>query len=276
MSLHRLQDYYPNYRDTLANGQMDRIGSYPIYTQGEDKVGAAKDLLVDDSGRFRYLVVDTGPWILGKTVLLPIGLAQFDYQANRIYVEGLTKSQVERLPKYDHDLVVDESYEEQVRQVYRPIAQGRSSRQFLGANYVPTHRAELLEGDLRRMPPLNNRATPENIRAGSVAGDLRRMGPDDADHAEGDLRRMPPLGNTATLETIQEGTVAGDLRRMGPIASTDRTPEATHRTAAYGNQAQSGTSPYDRESSFYGLSEEDNHGPLRSYEERLMAQRNRS
>lgn len=233
MPLHRLKDYYPNYRETLADGQMDKISSYSVYAQGEDKVGSAKDLLVDDSGHFRYLVIDTGPWIFGKKVLLPIGLARFDYDNTRIYVDGLTKSQVEHLPEYDDDMVVDEHYEERVRGVYQPIAQGRSSRQFLGNNYI--------------------------------AAEARN------DSRAGDLRRMPPVGNMASATATRSDSVAGDLRRMGPIGAPTGTLTETHPTIAEHN-----ASIYDQETGFYGLSDEDNHGLLRSYEERLAAHRNRN
>ncbi|MGG6239838.1 PRC-barrel domain-containing protein [Nodosilinea sp. AN01ver1] len=230
MPLHRLEDYYPDYRETLADGQMDRIGSYSVYAQGEDKVGSAKDVLVDDSGRFRYLVVDTGPWIFGKTVLLPIGLARFDYDSTRIYVDDLTKSQVEHLPTYSDDMVVDEHHEEQVRKVYQPIAQGRSNRQFFGNNYGSTDRPSETVGDLRRMPPLGN--------TGSASAD------------EGDLRRMGPLtgGDLTTVADRQTAIRQQDLPRHSP-------------------------SLYDQEMGYYGLSEEENHGLLRSYEERLIARR---
>lgn len=236
MPLHRLKDYYPNYRDTIADGQMDKITSYSVYAQGEDKVGSAKDLLVDDSGRFRYLVIDTGPWIFGKTVLLPIGLARFDYDNTRVYVDGLTKSQVEHLPEYDSDMVVDEHYEERVRGVYQPIAQGRSSRQFLGNNYIP--------------------AGAQN------------------DSRAGDLRQMPPLGNRASATPAGEDAVAGDLRRMGPIAAPTRA--AVENRAVHSDSALHDANIYDQETGFYGLSDEDNHGLLRSYEERLAAHRNRN
>ncbi|WP_052049898.1 PRC-barrel domain-containing protein [Leptolyngbya sp. KIOST-1] len=234
MPLHRLEDYYPDYRETLADGQMDRIGSYSVYAQGEDKVGSAKDLLVDDSGRFRYLVVDTGPWIFGKTVLLPIGLARFDYDQNRVYVDDLTKSQVEHLPKYDDDMVVDEHHEAQVRKVYQPIAQGRSNRQFLGQNYGSKDRP---------------------------------------DETAGDLRRMPPLGNTGSTSADE-----GDLRRIGPLAGSDRltvssTMEDRQTAIHHHDLPRHSPSLYDQEMGYYGLSDEDNHGLLRSYEERLIARR---
>ncbi|MBE9157973.1 DUF2382 domain-containing protein [Nodosilinea sp. LEGE 06152] len=205
MPLHRLKDYYPNYRETLADGQMGDLDSYSIYTQGEERVGTAKDLLVDDSGRFRYVVVDTGPWIFGKNVLLPIGLANFDYNKTRIYVNGLSKSQVENLPEYNENTVVDDRYEDQVRGQYKPLAQGRSNRQFLGNNY----------------------ATPNDASSMTAL--------------DADKQSMRPLESNAAVRATN-----------------------TQATSA---------SIYDREPNYYGLSDQDNHGPIRLFEERLVAHR---
>ncbi len=74
----------------------------------------------EDTGRLRYLIVDTGFWIFGKKVLLPIGRINVDYNDKKIYVQGLTKQQVENLPNFDDLEKVDYDYEEQVRNIYRP------------------------------------------------------------------------------------------------------------------------------------------------------------
>ncbi len=131
MSLYKMKDYYPNYRDSSQTAAIADIDQYSIYTEGENKIGSAKDILVDQSGRFRYLVVDTGPWVFGKDVLLPIGLAHFDYDRNRITVDGLSKQQVENLPSYNSIDAVDEQYENRVREQFRPLGQRRSKRQFI-------------------------------------------------------------------------------------------------------------------------------------------------
>lgn len=136
MALHKLTDYYPNHREEMGNSELKNIDSYDVYTEGDNHVGSVKDLLVDDAGQFRYAIVDTGPWIFGKNVLLPIGLAHFDYQRNRIYVDGLSRQQVENLPEFKSDQIVDDKYEEQVREQYRPMAQRRSKRQFMGQTYT--------------------------------------------------------------------------------------------------------------------------------------------
>jgi len=121
MALTKLETYYPDYKDH-NNG--DDIKSLDVYAQN-DKVGSVKDVLVDErDGKFRYLVVDTGFWVLGKKVLLPIGLAQVDYSQRRVNVSGLTKEQVENLPEFTDELKIDQDYEENVRGVYRPMATG--------------------------------------------------------------------------------------------------------------------------------------------------------
>jgi len=180
MALYKLHDYYPNYRETFGDGKLATVENYSVYTQGEDKVGDAKNLLVDDSGRFRYVVVDTGPWIFGKNVLLPVGLAKFDYNRDRIFVDGLTRQQIENLPAYKDDQAVDQRYEDQVRDQYRSLGKRRNQQKFM-----------------------------------------------------------------------------------------DRPHSAETQSRKYDSTS------YDREPTLYGMSEEDNHGTLKLYEERLVTNRNR-
>lgn len=116
MTLYKLEDFDPNYKEVFGG---EDIKEMSLYTQGGDKIGSVHDALVDHEGRFRYLVIDTGPLFLGKKVLLPIGLSRLDYNQKRVYVDGLNKEQVENLPQYDENMTVDYEYEEQVRTAYR-------------------------------------------------------------------------------------------------------------------------------------------------------------
>ncbi|GAB4375542.1 MAG: hypothetical protein Kow00121_21390 [Elainellaceae cyanobacterium] len=118
MALHKIKDFNPDYRSHFDGRD---ILSYDVYS-GNDKVGSVKDLLVDETGRFRYFVVDTGPWIFGKSVLLPMGQVRLDHNDKRVYASGLTREQVENLPEYDQNATLDYDYEERVRNVYRPTA----------------------------------------------------------------------------------------------------------------------------------------------------------
>jgi uncharacterized protein (TIGR02271 family) len=117
MPLYKLEDFDPTYRDTFGG---DDIKGLPLYTQGGNKIGTVADALVDPEGRFRYLVIETESDFHSKRILLPIGLSRIDYNQQRVYVDGLSKQQVENLPVYRDDMTVDYDYEEQVRRNYRP------------------------------------------------------------------------------------------------------------------------------------------------------------
>ncbi|MGB3532062.1 MAG: DUF2382 domain-containing protein [Microcoleaceae cyanobacterium] len=122
MALYKIADYYPHYVDDLFQG--NDFKNYDVYAGTTDeKVGSVYDALVDEAGYIRYIIIDTGFWVFGKKVLLPVGRARLDYDNNRLYALGLTsKDQVEALPSYDDDLAIDYGYEEKVRAGYRTDA----------------------------------------------------------------------------------------------------------------------------------------------------------
>ncbi|MEH1779426.1 MAG: DUF2382 domain-containing protein [Nostoc sp.] len=117
MVLYKLEDFEPNYQDNFDGHDIKGLG---VYTQGTDeKIGTVSDVLVDEEGHFRYLVVDLGFWIFGKKVLLPLGRARIDYNVDRVYTVGLTREQAEDLPEFNERQTLDYDYEERVRGVYR-------------------------------------------------------------------------------------------------------------------------------------------------------------
>lgn len=123
MTLHRIRDFYPDYKEHFGDRDVKGLDLYAA----NDKIGSVDDVLVDDEGQFRYLIINTGGWIIGKKVLMPIGRARIDNTAKRVYADSLTKAQVEALPEFNDDMTVDYEHEEQVRGVYRgatPTAQG--------------------------------------------------------------------------------------------------------------------------------------------------------
>ncbi|MDH6098172.1 DUF2382 domain-containing protein [Anabaenopsis sp. FSS-46] len=119
MVLYKLQDLSTGYTNTEFDNY--EIRDFDVYSDvNNERVGTVKNILVDDTGHFRYLVVDTGFWVFGKQVLLPIGRSRISYGDRRVYATGLTKEQVESLPEFDELERVDYDYEERVRGVYRP------------------------------------------------------------------------------------------------------------------------------------------------------------
>ncbi|MFD3326780.1 PRC-barrel domain-containing protein [Streptomyces sp. NPDC058701] len=50
-----------------------------------------------------YIVVDTGPWIFGKEVLLPAGtISRVDADDQKVYVDR-TKEQIKNAPEFDKE-----------------------------------------------------------------------------------------------------------------------------------------------------------------------------
>lgn len=130
MPLYKLEDFDPNYTQTFGG---EDVKAMDLYTEGGDRIGKVADALVDPDGRFRYLVIDTGTANSGKQILLPIGLSRIDYNAQRVFVDGLSKQQVEHLPEYNNNITLDYDYEEQVRGVFRN--QNTSSAQINNTTY---------------------------------------------------------------------------------------------------------------------------------------------
>ena len=57
-----------------------------------------------------YIVVDTGPWIFGKKVLLPAGVIdRVDLDDETVFVSR-TKEEIKNAPEYDESRFQDEGY----------------------------------------------------------------------------------------------------------------------------------------------------------------------
>ncbi|MFE1745282.1 DUF2382 domain-containing protein [Coleofasciculus sp. H7-2] len=125
MPLLKLTDFDPNYSETFEGDDLHGMGVYSE-SSTEDKIGTVSDVLVDEEGHFRYLVVDLGFWIFGKKVLLPIGRSRIDYDTDRVYAIGMTREQAEALPEFNEATTTDYDYEERVRGVYRTPSTGAS------------------------------------------------------------------------------------------------------------------------------------------------------
>ncbi len=71
-----------------------------------------------------HLVVDTGPWIFGRKVLLPAGTVQrVDHGEGKVYLD-LTKEQIKNSPEYDPDTFGKPEYREQVGSYYEETYRG--------------------------------------------------------------------------------------------------------------------------------------------------------
>ena len=120
MSLQSIAEFDPNYdRDSIDN---DLISRQVSIAQTDEEIGTVEDVLVDESGRLRYLVVSAGPWKSHQKFLLPIGRCQTNRGAEAILLMGIpNKEALEQLPPYQSDNQIDYDYEEEVRNVYRQL-----------------------------------------------------------------------------------------------------------------------------------------------------------
>jgi hypothetical protein len=73
-----------------------------------------------------YVVIDTGPWIFGKKVLLPAGVIDRVHPEERkVYVER-TKDAVKEAPSFDEDRADDPAYLTEVGDYYAALGGARS------------------------------------------------------------------------------------------------------------------------------------------------------
>jgi len=73
-----------------------------------------------------YVIVDTGPWILGKKVMLPAGVIQrVDDQEEKVWVDR-TKEQIKSAPEYDEALLSDSGYRDELGTYYARGGRGYS------------------------------------------------------------------------------------------------------------------------------------------------------
>jgi PRC-barrel domain len=96
-------------------------------TAGTDLVGYSVEAIDGSIGKVdeatydvgsAYVIVDTGPWIFDKEVMLPAGIIQrIDHDDDRVFVNR-TKEQIKNAPELDQSLTVDESYRTRVGSYY--------------------------------------------------------------------------------------------------------------------------------------------------------------
>ena len=64
------------------------------------------------------LVVDSGPWIFGKKVMLPAGVIEsVDHDAEKVMV-GLSKDEIKNAPEFEDTMLEDEGYRTRLGSYY--------------------------------------------------------------------------------------------------------------------------------------------------------------
>ena len=100
------------YPDTVGRLQMTGFEVQAV----DGSIGKVDEATYDADASF--LVVDTGPWIFGKKVLLPAGLVdRVDRAEEKVYVNR-TKDEIEQAPEFDTDAYRDDGYRAEVGDYY--------------------------------------------------------------------------------------------------------------------------------------------------------------
>jgi hypothetical protein len=110
------------YRDeTLLAGR--DISGYDV--EASDGSIGSIDEATNDVGS-SYVVVDTGPWIFGKKVMLPAGVIDaIDHDGEKVFVNR-TKGEIKDAPEFDEDRYREASYRTQLGGYYSGLPASRA------------------------------------------------------------------------------------------------------------------------------------------------------
>jgi hypothetical protein len=107
------------YRDTavstsdLTDYKVEALdGSIGSIDEATNEVGAS------------YLVIDTGPWIFGKKVMLPAGIVDRVDHDEKIVNVNRTKDEIKDAPEFDESRYRDLQYREEIGGYYGPGGPG--------------------------------------------------------------------------------------------------------------------------------------------------------
>jgi hypothetical protein len=108
------------YRDTTWSGT-NLVGFEVEATDGD--IGKVDEATYDVGSS--YVVVDTGPWIFGKKVLLPAGVIEdVDMDAQKVIVSR-TKDEIKNSPEFDESQYHETAYRNEVGAYYSRDYPGR-------------------------------------------------------------------------------------------------------------------------------------------------------
>ncbi len=111
-----------SYRDPSllgANISSTDVSGYGVEAR-DGSIGRVDEATYDTGSS--YLIVDTGPWIFGKKVMLPAGVVlRVDTADEKVYVNR-TKDQIKDAPELDD--FKDEAYRDKLGSYYGPGGSG--------------------------------------------------------------------------------------------------------------------------------------------------------
>lgn len=147
MSLQSIAKFHPSYASE-GSIKTDFISRPVSIAQTDEEIGTIDDILVDESGHFRYIVISASSWLSNRKFLLPVGMCRANRDNNSIVLIGINDKQVlQQLPPYSSDSEVDYDYEENVRGVYRQFlaTDDNATASYNSDNYSYDNESELYQ-----------------------------------------------------------------------------------------------------------------------------------
>jgi hypothetical protein len=116
MDMWTYRESMPATTDTLTRFAVEATdGSIGHVDAASDEMGAG------------FIVVDTGPWIFGRKVVIPAGAISRVDLDNELVMLDLTKQQIKDSPDFDPDIGWDDSeYRGRLGEYYEPFFRPRS------------------------------------------------------------------------------------------------------------------------------------------------------
>src|SRR5262245_65971988 len=108
------------YREGVVGGEIDVVG-YGVEAL-DGSIGKVDNSTYDMGTS--YIVVDTGPWIFGKKVMLPAGVIRdVDRDDEKVYVNR-SKDEIKNAPEFDESQTIDSDYRDRLGSYYGPGGTG--------------------------------------------------------------------------------------------------------------------------------------------------------
>jgi hypothetical protein len=102
-------------QDIILDPDLGKIVGFGVEAQ-DGSIGKI-DEATNEAGA-SYIVVDTGPWIFGKKVMIPANMIdRIDLDNEDVYVAA-TKEQIKNAPEFDEDSYRDQPYRERLGDYY--------------------------------------------------------------------------------------------------------------------------------------------------------------
>ncbi len=99
-------------------GVMDAAGDITGYSIHATDGDIGKVDKANNQTGSSYLIVSTGPWIFGKTVMLPAGVVErIDHEDKTVYVRR-SKDDIKGAPEYDESTYESEPYRSELGGYY--------------------------------------------------------------------------------------------------------------------------------------------------------------